>query len=98
MATKAKVRHAATSKRRSVGRAEASRRRPPIKHTVKPSARHVKHAPVVEAPKPVVNPGVAAFNRAMKQLATLADFERLRIVRYTSQNFDLDRMRSLLKK
>jgi len=28
----------------------------------------------------------------------LADFERLRIVRYNSQNFDLDRMRTLLKK
>ncbi|HLL90765.1 MAG TPA: folylpolyglutamate synthase/dihydrofolate synthase family protein, partial [Tepidisphaeraceae bacterium] len=28
----------------------------------------------------------------------MADFERLRIVRYNSQNFDLDRMRTLLKK
>src|SRR5262249_28391663 len=30
--------------------------------------------------------------------ATLTDFERMRIVRYTSQNFDLDRMRTLLRK
>jgi hypothetical protein len=27
-----------------------------------------------------------------------ADYERLRIVRYTSQNFDLERMRALLKR
>ena len=34
----------------------------------------------------------------MRFLATLADYERLRIVRYNSQNFDLDRMRGLLKR
>jgi dihydrofolate synthase/folylpolyglutamate synthase len=34
----------------------------------------------------------------MRFLATLADYERLRIVRYNSQNFDLERMRTLLKK
>lgn len=34
----------------------------------------------------------------MRFLATLTDFERMRIVRYTSQNFDLDRMRTLLRK
>jgi len=34
----------------------------------------------------------------MKFLATLTDFEKLRIVRYTTDNFDLDRMRALLKK
>ena len=100
MAMKAKPRTNATTKRRSAGRAEASRRRPPAKHAVKPvaKAQPAKVAPVVEAPKPPVNPGVAAFNRAMKSLSALADFERLRIVRYNSQNFDLDRMRSLLKK
>jgi dihydrofolate synthase/folylpolyglutamate synthase len=99
MAMKAKPRASATSKRRSAPRAEATRRRPPAKHAVKPVAKphHAKPAPAHE-PKVPVNPGVAAFNRAMKTLSALADFERLRIVRYNSQNFDLDRMRSLLKK
>ena len=34
----------------------------------------------------------------MRFLASLNDFERLRIVRYNSQNFDLERMRMLLKR
>ena len=41
---------------------------------------------------------LSSFNRAVRFLTTLTDFERLRIVRYNSQNFDLDRMRNLLKK
>ena len=42
--------------------------------------------------------GVNTFSRAIRYLGSLSDYERLRIVRYTSQNFDLDRMRTLLKK
>src|SRR5438132_1056040 len=42
--------------------------------------------------------GIASYSKALRFLATLADFEKLRIVRYNSQNFDLDRMRTLLKK
>jgi dihydrofolate synthase/folylpolyglutamate synthase len=42
--------------------------------------------------------GPSAYSKALKFLASLADYERLRIVRYNSQNFDLDRMRTLLKK
>ena len=38
------------------------------------------------------------YARALRFLNTLADYERQRIVRYTSQNFDLDRMRTLLRK
>jgi dihydrofolate synthase/folylpolyglutamate synthase len=34
----------------------------------------------------------------MRFLASLSDYERMRIVRYTNQNFDLDRMRTLLRK
>ena len=41
---------------------------------------------------------LTSYNKAVRFLNTLTDFERLRIVRYNSQNFDLDRMRSLLKK
>jgi len=43
-------------------------------------------------------PGGSGYTKAVKFLETLTDYERLRIVRYTSQNFDLERMRWLLKK
>ncbi len=55
-----------------------------------------KSAPVIEA-KPVVT-SITSYSKALRFLQTLADYERQRIVRYTSQNFDLDRMRLLLKK
>src|SRR5688572_11314376 len=42
--------------------------------------------------------GVGGYTRALRYLATLSNYERLRIVRYTSQNFDLDRMRTLLRR
>ncbi len=42
--------------------------------------------------------GANGFTKAIRFLSSLSDYERLRIVRYTSQNFDLDRMRLLLKK
>ena len=42
--------------------------------------------------------GQSNYAKALRFLATLSDYERLRIVRYTPQNFDLDRMRALLKK
>ncbi len=40
----------------------------------------------------------STFSRALRYLASLSDYERLRIVRYTPQNFDLERMRTLLRK
>ena len=42
--------------------------------------------------------GVNSYAKALRYIASLSDYERLRIVRYNSQNFDLDRMRTLLKK
>src|SRR5438477_11983574 len=42
--------------------------------------------------------GPSLYTRAMRYLSSLADFERLRIVRYNNINFNLDRMRLLLKK
>jgi dihydrofolate synthase/folylpolyglutamate synthase len=60
------------------------------------SVRPGKPAVLVE-PKPASH-GSSNFTKAVRFLNTLSDFERLRIVRYTSQNFDLDRMRTLLKK
>ncbi|HEY1921425.1 MAG TPA: folylpolyglutamate synthase/dihydrofolate synthase family protein, partial [Tepidisphaeraceae bacterium] len=44
------------------------------------------------------NNGITSYGKALRFLSSLADFERLRIVRYNAQNFDLDRMRTLLKK
>jgi dihydrofolate synthase/folylpolyglutamate synthase len=48
--------------------------------------------------KPAAPPAASGYAKALRYLATLADFEKMRIVRYNSQNFDLDRMRGLLKK
>ena len=71
-------------------------------------ARHNVHpaAKVAESRKATAGYGVKAgphgqstpSAKAVRFLASLSDYERLRIVRYTSQNFDLDRMRTLLKK
>jgi dihydrofolate synthase/folylpolyglutamate synthase len=51
----------------------------------------------VEHKSPPTN-GLNGFGKALRFLASLSDYERLRIVRYNTQNFDLDRMRTLLKK
>jgi UDP-N-acetylmuramyl pentapeptide synthase len=45
-----------------------------------------------------VTGGINSYAKALRFLASLSDYERLRIVRYTPQNFDLDRMRNLLKR
>ncbi len=45
-----------------------------------------------------VHPSSPAFIKAQKWLDTLLNFEGLRIVRYNSENFDLTRMRNLLRK
>src|SRR4051812_14265611 len=42
--------------------------------------------------------GVSAYTKAIRFLNTLTDHERLRIVRYNASNFDLNRMRNLLRK
>src|SRR5438067_952516 len=44
------------------------------------------------------NDGPSLYTKAMRYLSGLADFERLRIVRYNNTNFNLERMRLLLKK
>src|SRR2546421_10599231 len=40
----------------------------------------------------------SAYSKAMRYLHSLTDFERLRIVRYNNINFNLHRMKLLLKK
>jgi dihydrofolate synthase/folylpolyglutamate synthase len=42
--------------------------------------------------------GGFTYSKALRFLATLNDYERLRIVRYNTDNFNLDRMRTLLRK
>lgn len=82
-----------TPKRRTV----AVSAKPVSKKRTGPS-RHVTHSPKI---KPVVElppPPPPGYAKALRFLGGLADFERLRIVRYNSQNFDLDRMRTLLKR
>jgi dihydrofolate synthase / folylpolyglutamate synthase len=55
---------------------------------VKPVIRRIKATPAAPS----------AYQKAMRFLASLADFERLRIVRYNNENFNLERMRTLLKR
>src|SRR5262245_7520493 len=75
-----------TPRRRTVAVAMKPRLRPGTNH-------RRKHGPAAK-----VGHTVSPYTKAMRFLATLADYERMRIVRYTSQNFDLDRMRTLLRK
>lgn len=70
---------------------------PVAKATLAAKAPVIRTKPSIVKPV-VVNPAVAAVSRPGKFLSGLADYEKLRIVRYTSENFDLDRMRALLKK
>src|SRR6185436_17737466 len=60
---------------------------------------HKKSMRILLETKPKAPPGSGSgYTKALKFLETLTDYERLRIVRYNSQNFDLDRMRHLLKR
>src|SRR3954451_20845586 len=90
-----KTRRVTSRRRTSV---VASRRSSPASHRGSKARRSGKKmAAVVE--QRVHNPATGSgYTKALRFLETLTDFERLRIVRYNSQNFDLDRMRSLLKK
>jgi dihydrofolate synthase/folylpolyglutamate synthase len=80
----------------AVARARAGR--PASKSARRPEPRK---ASVVETSKTAHGAGhhgTSGYTKALRFLAKLTDFERLRIVRYNNQNFDLDRMRTLLKK
>lgn len=58
-------------------------------------ARTLKLTPF--APKPVAA-GINSYAKALRFIGGLNDYERLRIVRYNPQTFDLERMRTLLRK
>src|SRR5438552_2582633 len=91
MPIRAKARRS-TPRRRTVSAPARNHR--PLRTKRAVTARKAKLAPEL---KPAHN-GVSTFSRALRYLGSLSDYERLRIVRYTSQNFDLDRMRALLKR
>src|SRR3954469_9130663 len=68
------------------------------KHANGKSHSHSSHAHAHARVEHKPSTGITGFTKALRFLSTLADFERLRVVRYNSQNFDLDRMRLLLKR
>jgi dihydrofolate synthase / folylpolyglutamate synthase len=58
----------------------------------------VKRPPAQELESSPAAASGHGYAKALRFLSTLSDFERLRIVRYNSENFNLDRMRTLLRK
>ncbi len=81
---------------RPTARAKATKSRPKLA-VRKPVHVEVKKRPAVEADRNDPS-SITSYAKALRFLATLSDFERLRIVRYNNDNFNLDRMRALLKK
>jgi dihydrofolate synthase/folylpolyglutamate synthase len=88
-------------------RAHSARIRVKAKSNAKTRPALRRHKPVmveVKARKGLESPPAtrvstsSGYSKALKYLATLNDYERLRIVRYNTDNFNLDRMRTLLKK
>jgi dihydrofolate synthase/folylpolyglutamate synthase len=96
MAIRAKARRT-TPRRRTVAVKVKAHKAPAKKRAVRPGLSESRKNRLIQELKPQSS-GLGTFNRAVRYLAGLSDYERLRIVRYTSQNFDLERMRSLLKK
>ena len=79
------------------GAAVASRSAP-LKPDTRARRPGTERRPHFVEPKAPAHPPVNNYTKSLRFLASLADFERLRIVRYNSQNFDLERMRALLKR
>jgi dihydrofolate synthase/folylpolyglutamate synthase len=72
-------------------------RRTPGKRDARVRHHHPEHRPHIVERKAVASAS-NGYSKALRYLSSLADFERLRIVRYNSTNFDLERMRTLLKR
>ena len=92
MAVREKIRRSNHARKGRVhtARAALAKHRKPVMVDLK---KNRNHAPIRPAPKPIFS-----YQKALRFLATLSDFERLRIVRYNSENFNLERMRTLLRK
>ncbi|WP_428939537.1 bifunctional folylpolyglutamate synthase/dihydrofolate synthase [Fontivita pretiosa] len=97
MAVRAKATRS-TSRRRTVAvNAKSARTAPAVRE--RPGDRSPAHPRVaVKAHQPTANPSPSPYTKALRFLATLSDYEKMRIVRYNAQTFDLDRMRTLLRK
>ena len=101
--------HASTSRTR---RKKASGKAPsvPAKSRESNAAKPLKVSLTPKAPasrakahkaaelKPSAEAPISTFNRAVGFLDTLSNFESLRIVRYTPENFNLERMRTLCRR
>ena len=99
MATRTKLRHAAPRRPRPAAVGSRTVASPALKRAVRSANRPgVEHRTPFVEPKPVVSPTGSAYMKATRYLSSLNDFEKLRIVRYNTQTFDLDRMRTLLKR
>ncbi len=105
MGMRTKARRSATNRRGQVAVAGRTRRATTGRTTraergrrasAAARARARKTSPNIEV-KPSSN-GLSGYVKALRFLNSLSDFERLRIVRYNSTNFDLDRMRTLLRR
>src|SRR5688572_4097678 len=93
MAIRTKERQTSSRRRSSAAAATRDvRKRTTRAETRRPFRKHA-----VVDPKPSSS-GINSYAKALRFVAALADYERQRIVRYNSQNFDLERMRLLLKK
>src|SRR3954470_21083181 len=93
MALRTKVRR--SSARRGSPSLGSRSTRPRTTRAERPAASRKAHPfPPAKAPAN----GINSYAKALRFLPSLNDFERLRIVRYNTTNFDLDRMRTLLKK
>ncbi len=95
MAIRAKAKRS-TSRRRTVAVAQRSSKSGRAVGHRGPEKLKLKTIPFADL-KPATR-GINSYAKALRYVGSLSDYERLRIVRYTSQNFDLDRMRTLLKK
>src|SRR5689334_22271812 len=100
MAIRAKMRHAPTRRGSAAATRSVTAKRD-LRVRRAGADRRPSHFVEPKSPAPSSNghhTGGNSYAKALRYLASLNDFERLRIVRYNSQNFDLDRMRALLKK
>ncbi|MGH7176901.1 MAG: bifunctional folylpolyglutamate synthase/dihydrofolate synthase [Tepidisphaeraceae bacterium] len=89
MAVRAKARRQTARRHTATVSAKAARAHRPIRAKIRKITPFAPRTP---------SPGTGNYSRALRFLASLSDYERLRIVRYNDTTFDLDRMRTLLRK
>src|SRR5436309_839980 len=93
MAIRTKERHSSHRRRTAAVATREVRNRTTRAESHRPARKPVS---LVEAKQSTS--GINSYSKALRFVQSLADYERQRIVRYTSQNFDLDRMRTLLRR